>query len=140
MEMYCSSALTLAALAALALSPLAHAQDERSGGYEQYPSQQYQQYPSQQYQSNRYTSDRYSNQRPSGRRDDSYIHDQVHDAIEDELGYEAQRIVVKVRRGHVYLSGTVRNSRTRSIAHDIAHDIPGVHGVFMPRLYVRNWY
>lgn len=147
MYTYRSTALTLATLAAFALSPLAHAQYERSGGYEQYPSQQYQQYssqryqqyPSQQYQSNRYTTHRYSDQRHNGYRGDSYIHDQVHEALEDELGYQAQRITVRVRGGHVYLSGTVRDSRTRSIAHEIAHDIQGVHGVYVNNLYVRRY-
>ncbi len=138
MEAYRSTAVTLAALAALALSPIAFAEHERSDRYEQYPSQQVRQYPSQQYPSDRYTSDRYNNQRPDGTRSDSYIHDQVHEALEDELGSDAQRITVKVRGGHVYLSGWVRDSRTRSTAHDIAHDIPGVHGVYATRLYVRR--
>jgi len=139
MEAYRSAVLALTALVALALSPLIHAEDYRSDAYQQYPSRQYQEYPSQQYQSDRYSSDRYANQRHDGYQDDRYIHDQVHDAIEDALGHEARRIRVTVRGGHVYLSGSVRDSRTRSFAHDIAHDIPGVHGVFMPRLYVRNW-
>ncbi|MEO6076598.1 MAG: BON domain-containing protein [Dokdonella sp.] len=138
MKAYRSTAVTLAAFAALALSPVAFAEHERSDRYEQYPSQQVRQYPSQQVQSNRYTSDRYSDQRQSGNRGDSDLHDQVHEALEDELGSDAQRITVKVRDGHVYLSGWVRDARTRSTAHDIAHDIPGVHGVYATRLYVRR--
>lgn len=66
------------------------------------------------------------------------LHDDVHDAIARVLGADAGRISVTVRGGHVTLSGYVRDSRARRIAHDVAHDVPGVQSVSMRRLYVSN--
>lgn len=66
------------------------------------------------------------------------LHDEVHDAIAGVLGADAERISVAVRGGHVTLSGYVRDSRARRIAHDVAHDVPGVQSVSMRRLYVSN--
>lgn len=125
---------TRALLAALAfaLSPVVFAQyydgqphDDRSDA----------RYSAQQYPSDPYSSDRYANRYRGGQQSDRVLHDEVHDAIEAVLGHEARGISVNVRGGHVYLSGSVRDSRVRSIAHDIAHDVPGVHGVYVNRLY-----
>ncbi len=66
------------------------------------------------------------------------LHDDVHEAIARELGADAGRILIAVRGGHVTLSGSVRDARARSIAHDVAHDVPGVQGVSMRALYVSN--
>jgi hypothetical protein len=66
------------------------------------------------------------------------LHDDVHDAIESALGADADRIAVSVRGRQVTLSGSVRDGRARRIAHDVAHDVPGVRSVSMRALYVRN--
>lgn len=121
----------LAALS-LALSPMAFAQYYGGQGYgDRYDPR----YSTQQYPSDPYSSNRYTTRHRDGYQSDHVIHDQVHDAIEGALGYEARGIRVSVRGGHVYLSGSVRDSRTRALAHDIAHDMPGVHGVYVNRLY-----
>ena len=64
------------------------------------------------------------------------LHDDVHDAIASALGAEAGRIRIAVRGGYVTLSGSVRDARARRVAHDAAHDVPGVQGVSMRALYV----
>lgn len=87
--------------------------------------------------------DRYADQ--YDRRDDRYdrrrggsdqaLHDEVHEVLEQELGAVGSRIAITVHHGQVTLSGTVPDSRARRIAHDAAHDVPGVRGVTMSRLY-----
>lgn len=66
------------------------------------------------------------------------LHDDVHYAIARALGADAGRVRIAVRGSHVTLSGSVRDARARSIAHDVAHDVPGVQSVSMRALYVSN--
>lgn len=86
-----------------------------------------------------YQADRDRAQRPRDYESDAFLHDRVHDAIEGALGRDASRIRVDVRRGHVYLSGKVRDARTRALAHRVAHDVPGVNGVSVRGLYASRW-
>lgn len=136
----------------LAISPVAFAQNYGGPVYDyrydpgyatqQYPSEQYrsQQYRSRQYPSDRYPADRYATRNNGGYQNDRVLHDNVHDAIEHTLGNDARSISVSVRGGHVYLAGSVRDQRVRSLAHDVAHDVPGVHGVYVNRLYTQRRY
>lgn len=73
-----------------------------------------------------YLQDRYG--RDEYQSDES-LHDDVHDAIARALGRDANAISVGVRDGRVTLSGTVRGKRARTLAHDVAHDVPGVRNV-----------
>ena len=66
---------------------------------------------------------------------DHEIHEEVHDALVRTLGHVGNRIAVTVHHGRVVLSGSVPDSRTRRIAHEVAHDVPGVRSVTMSRLY-----
>ena len=66
---------------------------------------------------------------------DHEIHDEVHDALVQALGHVGNRIAVTVHHGRVVLSGSVPDSRSRRIAHEVAHDVPGVRSVTMSRLY-----
>lgn len=86
-------------------------------------------------ETSRYERDRYA----TSRTDDRGLHDEVHHAIEDALGAEAEGIEVSVRRGRVVLSGTVGDPEARRIAHDVAHDVPGVRSVSMARLHTARW-
>ena len=86
-------------------------------------------------EASRYERDRYATQRT----DDRVLHDEVHHAIEDALGAEADGIEVTVRRGRVVLSGTVGDREARQIAHDVAHDVPGVRSVSLARLHTARW-
>lgn len=79
--------------------------------------------------------DRYDYDDRSYGRDDHELHDEVHDALVQALGQVGNRIGVSVHHGRVVLSGSVPDSRTRRIAHDVAHDVPGVRSVTMSRLY-----
>jgi len=128
-----SSTLQFVLLAiALSVTPLVRADHPPSGERDRYGSEDrgryddrdraYQEEP--RYDEVPYTSDN--------------LHDDVHDAIAGVLGADAERISVTVRGGHVILSGYVRDSRARRIAHDVAHDVPGVQSVSMRRLYVSN--
>ena len=73
-----------------------------------------------------YSQDRYEREEYQS---DESLHDDVHDAIARALGRDANAIRVVVRDGRVTLSGTVRGERSRSLAHDVAHDVPGVRSV-----------
>lgn len=70
---------------------------------------------------------------------DGALRKQVQVAIEAAAGRDANRIVVDVRRGHVHLSGKVRDARTRSVAHEAAHAVPGVKRVTVRKLYASRW-
>ena len=70
---------------------------------------------------------------------DGVLRGRVQVAIKDAVGRDASRIVIDVRRGHVYLSGKVRDARTRALAHDAARGVPGVTGVSVRRLYASRW-
>lgn len=83
----------------------------------------------------RYEDSRYDDRYQYDGGDDHELHDAVHDALVQELGQVGNRIVVTVHHGQVALSGSVPDTHTRRIAHDIAHDVPGVRGVTMSRLY-----
>jgi hypothetical protein len=130
-----SRTLCLIAFAALAAAPLTQAQDSRYYGYEGRPEYDDGYPDDERYRATTYRpgyEDEYSN--------DHILHDRVHRAIERALGRDAYGIRIDVRGGHAQLSGTVRNGRVRRIAHDVAHQVPGIHGVMVGRLYVgRRW-
>jgi hypothetical protein len=71
---------------------------------------------------------------------DAILHERVHRAIERAMGARALRIGVEVVRGNVYLSGTVSNWRDREYAHDVAHGVRGVRGVYYSGLAIRRGY
>lgn len=128
-----SRLFALIAVLALAASPLAQAEHDYSNGYDDRSRSYEDPYQGGGYQT---TTSRYGDSYQS----DQALHDEVHDALEQALGGESRGIRVDVRGGHVYLSGAVRSSRARSIAHDVAHDVPGVHGVYTNRLYQARRY
>lgn len=70
---------------------------------------------------------------------DEAIHERVHHALESRLGTAARNISVEVRDRSVYLSGSVRSSRTRRAAHDIAHGVCGMNEVYADGLRVRRY-
>ena len=75
--------------------------------------------------------DRDDDPRYERREDDRYartsLHDEVHDALERARLYD---VSVEVRGNDVYLGGWVKSSSEKRLAHDVAHDIPGVDRVF----------
>ena len=71
---------------------------------------------------------------------DAVLHERVHRAIEDAMGARARRIGVEVVHGNVYLSGTVFSWRDREYAHEVAHGVPGVRGVYYSELAIRRGY
>ena len=97
----------------IAATPLAHAQSRPSSSSPDYQPRDYQV--------------------------DGALRDRVQVAIKDAVGRDASRIVIDVRRGHVYLSGKVRDAGTRARAHEAARGVPGVHGVTVRRLYASRW-
>lgn len=126
----------LFALAAFALAPLAHA--EHPSGYDS------DRYGYNDGRGNGYR-DPYTPTYEQGDYDQGYasyrnLHDEVHDAVDQALGADAARIRIDVRGSNVYLSGSVRNSQVRAIAHEVAHDVPGVRSVSMRNLYVSRGY
>ena len=116
--------LALVASLALAVVPLAHAEHEPTVVV---------------VQSDQYRSDRYGDQPPRDYRQDRVLQYRVHDAIDGALGRDARRIRVEVRRGHVLLKGKVHDARTRALAYRVAHEVPGVRGVSVRRLYASRW-
>lgn len=87
------------------------------------------------YETARYGRDPYRDPRA----DDRILHDEVHAALEQALGPDADDIRVSVRRGRVVMSGTVADRETRELAHDVAHEVPGVRSVSFARLYTARW-
>lgn len=132
-----SRVLPFALLAlSLAVAPLAHAEHPSYYDNDRYG-----------YNDSRGYGDRdpYAPRYEQGYYDQGYanyrnLHEEVHDAVEQALGADAARIRIDVRGRNVYLSGSVRNSQVRAIAHDVAHDVPGVRSVSMRSLYVSRGY
>ncbi len=91
--------------------------------------------PYYQYETTRYERDPYADPRAN----DRVLHDEVHAALEQALGEDAHDIRVSVRRGRVVLSGTVVDPEARTLAHDIAHEVPGVRSVSYARLHTARW-
>lgn len=122
---------------AFALAPLAHAQqasyyDTDRYGYNDGRGDGYRDQYAPRYEQGYYDDRRYSDYRN--------LHDEVHAAVEQALGADAARIRIDVRGRNVYLSGSVRDPRVRAIAHEVAHDVPGVRSVSMRNLYVSRGY
>lgn len=69
---------------------------------------------------------------------DAVLHERVHRAIERAMGARGRRIGVEVVHGNVYLSGVVFSWRDREYAHDVAHGVRGVRGVYYSGLAVRR--
>lgn len=132
-----SRVLSFALLAlTLTLAPLAHAQQAYYYDSDRYGYNDGRGYGYRDHYAPRYEHDYYDRGYAHYRN----LHDEVHDAVEHALGADAARIRIDVRGRNVYLSGSVRNQRARAIAHEVAHDVPGVRSVSMRNLYVSRGY
>lgn len=57
------------------------------------------------------------------------LHDQVHDALQQQLGNAGSGISVRVDGSKVFLTGHVGSQADHDRAHDIAHGVSGVTSV-----------
>lgn len=75
--------------------------------------------------------------RPVG---DRTIASRVEDELDRALGDAADSIQVNVRDGRVYLSGYVRDERTRRMVHDAVWTVAGVRELRIDRLYASSYF